>query len=574
MKQFIKMVFASIVAMGVFFIVLVMFVGLVGTIAGSKKPKIKEGSYLVIDFYGEILPYDPPSDLITEIFGEHPETLHRILGNLEKVAVDDRIKGVICKISANNTLGVASIEEIRSAIKKVRDADKEVYAYCDFMNLKSVFLASACDSIFMPRSGEAVLTGLGQTRMYVRGTLDKLGINPNIHRIDEYKSAAEMVTRKDMSPETREMMNWIYDDIWDLMIGAVAEDRGIGEEKIVDCMEYAIFMSDEAKEAGLIDEILYWDELEERLKDEGDKKLKKVTQSKYADVERKDLIDGKKKIAVVHAFGMIGGRKSYIDPMVGVVMGHESMAKELRQVGRNDKIAAVVFRIESPGGESLASDLIGHEVGALAAKKPVIASMVDVAASGGYHIAYPATKIVADPMTITGSIGSISGKFNVAGMYNKLGMTFDHVTRGPNALFWSPYKDFTPDQRKRFEDNHWKYFYLWLDDVSKERGIDVEELEGLAMGRIWTGRQAADNRLIDEVGDLDRAIEIAKELADIPADEEVTIVHYPRKKTVLEMVTSGSMGRSAIQGALYRLLHTDLVRSLELMSQQSAVPEP
>jgi protease-4 len=179
--------------------------------------------------------------------------------------------------------------------------------------------------------------------------------------------------------------------------------------------------------------------------------------------------------------------------------------------------------------------------------------------------------MVADPMTVTGSIGSISGKFNMAGLYDKLGITFDDFEKGPNGLMYSDHRDFTDEERARFEDNHWDGFNEWLYDVSKHRGIPVEEMEKLAMGRVWTGRQAKENRLIDEVGGLDKAISVAKELAGIPADEEVTLVHYPKKKGLLESITSGGAGTAAVRWVLYRFIHEDLARSLELWATRENV---
>ncbi len=262
MKGFIKSFFASLLA------ILFLIAVVIGAAAlkGREKPKIKDGSYLIIDIYGEILPYNPPEDLMAEIMGGAPETLHRILGNLEKVTEDNRIEGVIIKISTNHTLGSASIEEFPNRIYDVRSTGKKVFAYADGLDRKGLFLAAACDSIFMPRASELFFAGFGGTRSYVRGALDKLGIEPNLHKIDEYKSAAEMVLRKDMSPETREMINWIYDDLWDVHMQALSEERGIPRDKLVELMEYALFIAHEARDAGLIDGVKYWDELEATLK--------------------------------------------------------------------------------------------------------------------------------------------------------------------------------------------------------------------------------------------------------------------------------------------------------------------
>ena len=569
MKAFLRSFFASLLALVV--VIFIIF-GVVGS-KSAKKPIIKDHSYLVVDIYGEIPAYDAPGGIMGEVLGGDSETLHRILSNLEKAAADKRIEGVIVKVSSSNTLGTAMAEEIRGALKKVRESGKPVYAFGDTFDRKTVYLASACDSIFMPPAGYMVFTGMGGSANFIKKTLDKLGIKPNLHQIREYKSAAEMMTRTESSPEAREMRQWMADEMWDMQIGAISEDRKLSEEKIVELMRHALFTPKEAAEAGLIDRVLYWDELENRLKGDKDEKLRTVTQSNYAKIDRAKVgLKGKKKIAVVHAHGMIGGRQSRVDPLLGMMMGHETVSADLRRARMDKDIAAVVFRVDSRGGEGLASDLISREVQATAAVKPVVVSMIDVAASGGYMISYRASKIVADPMTITGSIGSINAKLNMAGLYDKLGITWDDFEKGPNGLLYSDHQDFTEEQRARFEDNHWDGFNEWFYDVAKHRGIPADQLEKLAMGRVWTGRQAKENKLIDEVGGLDKAIAVAKELAGIPADQQVTLLHYPKKKGLLETIMSEGGPTTAVRWAVYRFIREDFGRTLEFLAmKESAV---
>jgi protease-4 len=563
MKSFLKYFFAGLFSLVVFFAVVVF----VAKAYMEDKPEIKDHSFLVIDIYGEILEYPPPSGVMGGMMGGSPETLHRILTNLDKACVDDRIDGVIVKVSASNSAGRAKLEEMRHAIKKVRKAGKPVYAFGDYLDRDAIFLASACDSLFAPPSAYVVFTGMAGGTMHVKRMLDKLGINPNIHKIKDYKSAAEMVTREDMSAEAREMRTWMLDEFWDLQMTAISQDRGISMESMEQLMERALFLAEEARDAGLIDRLLYWQELEEMLKGEDDEELRTVCQCDYDKIKPEKLgLKGKKKIAVVHAQGMIGGRSSRVDPIFGVMMGHESVSANLRAARKDDDVAAVVFRIDSGGGESLASDLMAHEVELLAGVKPVVVSMVDVAASGGYYIAYTASKIVADPQTVTGSIGSISGKFNMTGLYDKLGITHDYVTKGPMAMFYSDLRDFTDEERERHQKNHWDGFNMWLRDVAEHRGMTFEEAEVLAHGRVWSGRQAKANGLIDEVGGLDTAIELAKELAEIPADEKVTLVHYPKKDTgLLSSILGGGFSQS-VQWAVYKYIHQDMLGTMRDLS--------
>ncbi len=564
MKSFLRTFFASFLAVVVLLVIMVIVV----KARLDKKPDIKDRSYLVVDIYGEILEYTPPCAMMGGLFCEKPETLQRILTNLEKARVDDRIEGVIMKISAVNTAGMGMYEEIRQAIKQVRKAGKMVYAFSDNLNRGTLYLACACDSIFAPPTAYVLFTGMSYTSMHVKRMLEKLGIRANIHKIKDYKSAAELVTREDMSPEAKEMANWLMDEVWDIELSTISEERDIPMNEIEALMARAIFLGGEAKEAGFIDRLLYWSELEKNLKQEKDKKLRTVSQADYAQIEPEKLgLKGKKKIAVVHAQGMIGGRDNKIDPLFGILMGHESVSKDLRRASRDEDVAAVVFRVDSRGGEGLASDMIGHEVGVVSGVKPVVVSMVDVAASGGYMISYRASKIMADALTVTGSIGSISGKFNMTGFYDKLGITHDVVTKGPMALLFSEYRDFTEEEREIFEASHWRDFNMWLADVAKHRGMSFEEAEKLAHGRVWTGRQAKANGLVDEIGDLERAIELAKELAGIPADEKVTVIHYPEEKRgLLASIFGGGLTTTA-RWAAYKFIHNDVMETVRSFSR-------
>jgi protease-4 len=567
MRVFWKCFFATILA---FAVVAFVVVGMVASKSEGKK-KVENHSYLVIDIYGEIAEYDPPAGIMGEVMGGKPETLQRVLGNLEKAAVDKRIDGVVFKISSSNSAGRAMLEEMRGAIKKVRAAGKKVYAYTDSMDRDAFYLASACDVICAPPPANVSFWGMGAGSQHVKNMLDKIGVKPNIDQIREYKSAAEMVTRAESSPEARENKEWLLAEYWSMMMQAFKEDRNLSEEKIVELMEFALFTAPEAKSAGLVDSVLYWDELEGMLKGK-EKDLRTVSQATYADVKPEKLgLKGPKKIAVVHASGMIGGRKSKVDPVFGIMMGHESVIAELRRAKKDKDVAAIVFRVDSRGGEGLASDLIGHEVGMISKEKPVVVSMVDVAASGGYYIAYEASKLVADPMTITGSIGSISMKFNMKGLYDKLGITYDFVEKGPNALFYSDYADFTPEQRKRFEENHWAGFDMWLRDVAARRKMTYEKATSLALGRVWTGRQAKANGLVDELGGLDKAIEVAKDLAKIPAEQKVTVVHYPKKKGLLQSLLGGEGGglTAAANWVIYRYIREDVAETWSTLSARN-----
>ena len=550
-------------------IVLVLLVGSIGGYMAGKQPAIEDRSWLIVEMYGDLLEYDPLGGIMSQLVDSDVETLQRILDNLEKAAVDDRIEGVIFKVAAGNSVGTAMLQEIRGAIRRVQDTDKKVLVWAESFDRQDYLLLAACDEVLVPPTAYIGFTGFSSETLHVKRAFDKLGIKPNIHKIKDYKSAAETVIREDMSEPAREMRGWIMDEMWETLLETLAADRGFDEEKIVELMQHAYFTADEALDSGLIDRIAYWDELETELKGADEDALRSVSQGRYAEVLRSKLdLDGDKKIAVIHAQGTIIGRRNDVNPLLGLTMGHESIIAEFRRARLDEDVAAIVFRVDSRGGDALGSDLMGHEVEITVGVKPVVVSMVDVAASGGYHISYRASKIVADPMTITGSIGSISGKINMKDFYDKLGITFDHVERGPMATIESDLQDFTPEERARFEENHWNGFNDWLRDVAEHRDMSFEDAEKLAHGRVWTGRQAVANGLVDEIGDLKHAIELAGQLAGIPADEQVTVEHFPKQKGLLESLMNGdSSAATAAHWIVYRTIREDVAETLDFVVQ-------
>lgn len=563
MKSFFKMVLAIITSIIFLFLLVIIIIAI--SVGGG--PDIKKHSYLIVNYGGELLEYTPTDGIETKILGEDVETLQRILSNLEKAAVDKKIDGVIFRIYGAAG-GYAMMQEIRSAIQTCQDSGKAVYAFAETLSRSSMFLAAACDSVFVPPTAYISFTGFASEYMFIKNTLDKLGVKVHLSKIKDYKTAAEIVMEEKMTPAAREMSGWILNEIWEIYMQTVSADRNITVADVVRIMEKGVLSANEAKEMDLVDNILYWDQLEARLLQKDDKKLRTVSQSSYAELDPEMFdLGGDKKIAVIHAQGLIAGHTSGSSPALGVTMGSQSVINDFREAEQDEDVAAIVFRVNSGGGDHLTSDLIAHQVDLTAKVKPVVVSMVNVAASGGYAISYRASKIVANPATITGSIGSISGGFNLKGLYDKLGVTKDFVTRGPMALLFSDYHDPSPQQWKRLEENHWDGFNEWLRDVAKRRGLTFEKAEKLAMGRVWTGRQAKENGLIDEIGGLNEAIALAKSLAEIPEDEKVTVEHLPKEKSLPEMIFSGDVSSSGMMNAiLYHYFQHDLPNAIQGVS--------
>ncbi len=564
MKHFLHSFLGTVCAV----IVLLMLAFGIGSCAVGKKPKIHDDSWLIVEMNGDLLEYHPPGGIMSEITGGDVETLTRILGNLEKAAVDDRIAGVIFKVSYQSAAGFATIGELRDAIGRVRASGKKVYGWAESFSVKEYPLLAACDAIYAPPAAYIEFRGVSMQMMHVKNALDKLGIRPNVHKIKDYKSAAELVTEAYSSEPAKENRRWLMNDILDEFHYVLQNDRGLDRTKVEELMQHALFTGQEALDAGLVDGLKYWDELEAELKQADEDELTTLSQSTYAEIEPGKLgLNGDRKIAVIHAQGTIIGRKNGVNPMLGITMGHESIIAEFRRARLDEDVAAIVFRVDSGGGDALGSDLMGHEVGVTAGVKPVVVSMVDVAASGGYHIAYRSSHILADPMSIAGSIGSINGKFNMKGLYDKLGITYDTLEFGPMASLDSDLRDYTPEEKARVEEDHWAGFNAWLQDVADHRDMTFEQAEKLAHGRVFTGRQALENGLIDGLGDMARAIEVAKEMAEIPADEMVTVEHFPKKSGPLQAILGGDDAASAaVNWLIYRSARDKAAETMAILA--------
>lgn len=575
--SFVHRLVGSVVQTLVSLAVVVLVVGGAALLILNQGEGVEDGSWLMLDLYGEVLEYDPPGGPLDKMVGGGALTLQDMLDNLGKAAIDDRVAGVIFRISSSNDAGFAKLYELRKAVDRVQQAGKPVYAWADALSARSLYLAAGCDKVMMPAGGYLTFKGFRMERFYVRSMLDKLGVNPHLHKIKDYKAAAEMVMRTEASEAAKENMQWIMEGIWDEVVGSLAEERGLSEEQLIELMEYVDYTPNEAAAAGLIDEVVYLQDLQDRLKADDDEMLRTVSHGAYAEISWKDAgRDEGETVAVVHAQGNIGGRENRIDPLMGVMMGHESIITELQRCRYDDDVKAVVFRVDSGGGESLASDLMAHEVDRLAQVKPVVVSMVDVAGSGGYYIAYKGTRLMADPVTITGSIGSINGWFNMKGFYDKIGFNKDGLSMGPMADFGTDMRDPTPEEWARHSEAHYISFNEWLADVAQRRGMSFEHAETLAHGRTWTGAQAVENGLIDAVGTLDDAIALAAELAELEEGKHPKVVHLPESVGLIRSLL-GMGGSSpsdpvaaAARAAVYREMRSQVRDTMHFLEHGAA----
>jgi len=545
-------------------IVVVGFAILISMVRGDR-PSIRDNSVLALRISGPLPDY-VPDDPFRRLFGGQPQSLSSLLTQFRKAKVDKRITAIMLDIDGSDA-GWAKAEEIRGAIEDFRTSGKPVYAYMENGFNKDYYIATACDKIFVPPPGELFTIGLAADVMFFRGSLDKLGIYPDMYQIGKYKSAGDMFTQKQMTPAHREFINSLLDDLYGRYVETIAKARNKTPDEVRKLIDNAPYNATQAKDAGLIDGAAYHDEVEKELKkrlgvkDSDDLRIARAGDYRQISQESLGLNKGE-RVAIVYAAGDIMSGKSTFGGSGQETIGSDSLVRTLNEVRDDKTIKAVVLRIDSPGGSGLASDIIWRAVESLKAKKPVVVSMSDVAASGGYYIACNASKIVAEPSTITGSIGVVGGKPVIKGFYDWIGVSNEYVLRGNNAGMFRESEKFSESERKKFEELIKNTYYdQFLPKVAKGRGKNVEYIDSVGQGRVWTGRQGKDNGLVDEYGGLDKAIEIAKQLANIPADKSVQRVIRPQPPGFLEELLSAS-GEESEQTSAEIKQHAALMAAL------------
>ncbi len=546
MLAFVRTFFAVVLALLAFtFVPLVLLV----MVALMSDTGPKDHSWLTVRLSGSLLEYYGPPTL-DDIFGERPTCLMEITENLEKAAADDRIDGVLLRLEGLAT-GPGKIDEIRAGIRKVRDAGKPVYAWGSYLGDGDLYLASECDSLFFFPKGRLFLTGRGVTIEHFKGTLDKLDVVPLLHRIEGYKSAAELFTTEHASPETIENIRWLVGDITARTDSTLATNLDLDLSDVEELRERVILDATEALERGVVDELLWWDELVDRLKGPRDD-WRTISSPEYAEVDRGGLnLSGKPKIAIVHAQGFVSsGGDDRWDPAMGLTLGADRVVDDLDAAREDDDIDAIILRWDTGGGATDGGEKIARAVKRAREEKPIVVSVADVAASAGYTMSYPANVIVCPANGITGSIGSIFGKMNMRGLWEKLGATFDDLRFSPNAWLFSSVHGFTDEQWERIAEDHWASYDEWIAEIAEARGVTPADIDAVARGRVWTGAQALERNLVDRLGGFDEALAAAREIAELDPGEEVELVHYPEEKSPIQMILEGQLGPAAYAGII------------------------
>lgn len=565
-----------LILLGIFgVLVLIVIVGIAVIWAALRKsePYIRDNSVLALRVAGSLPDYSP-DDPFKKFFGGPDQSLTGLVMQFKKAKADKRIKAILLDINMSG-VGWGKAEELRDAIIDFRSSGKPVYAYIEFGLNKEYYIATACDKIVVPPPGELFINGLAADVMFFRGSLDKLGIYPDIFQIGKYKSAGNTFTQKEMTDAHREYVNSLLDDLFNRYVETIAQTRHKTADEVRALIDNAPYDAFQAKDAGLIDEALYKDELLKQLKNQlGYKETDTfvpVRATDYRDVSPESLgLNKGERIAVIYATGDINSGRSENSPSGNQSIGSDTVAKALDDAAADKTIKAIVLRVDSPGGSGLASDIIWRSVEAANQKKPVVVSMSDVAASGGYYISASARKIIAQPSTITGSIGVVAGKPVVRGFYDWLGISNEYVLRGKTAGMFRETEKFSDEERVKFEE--WiktTYYRNFVPKVAKGRNKDSEYIDSIAQGRVWTGGQAKDRGLVDEFGGLDKAIEVAKQLANIPAEKGVERVILPYPTTFLQQLFSGgdnSNTQVEQQRAVFAALPEDARRALRFMA--------
>jgi len=500
--------------------------------AVGREPDVASNSTLVLRIGGDLSEMEPGG--VLGQFIEAAPTVRGVVEMIRKAKTDRRISSLVIKPAGAGALW-GKVQEVRDAVADFRRSGKPAIAYLEFGGEQEFYLASACDKVFLMPTASLDLTGMASYELFLRGMLDKIGAYPDALHIGEYKTASNTLTEHTYTPAHREMAESLNTDLYQQLVRGIADGRHKSEAEVKSLIDHGPFLPEEALKAGLIDDLAYEDELDDKVK-LGTGKIKYTDMNEYRQVSPTSLgLNRGPKIAVLYAAGIIASGKSNYDSPSGNVVGSETLVDYLRKARADSAVKAIVLRIDSPGGSAIASDVIWREVMLTKNQKPVIASMSDVAASGGYYIAMPAHAIVAEPSTLTGSIGVVITKFVIDGTLKKLGLNMEGVSQGKYAQMYSPVRPFSPEERARVAENMQATYDTFVEKAAQGRNTTPEKIDAIAQGRVWTGRQAKQLGLVDELGGLDRAVAIAKQRAKIPQDSEVELVIYPPKKSFYEI---------------------------------------
>jgi protease-4 len=550
----------------VIFITLAVAISAAGLVATAvimgRQTRVEGNSTLVLRVGGDLREVDP-GGLVGSFF-EPPPTVRSVVESLRKAKVDRRVTSVVIRPTGTAALW-GKVQEIRDAIGDFKTSKKPIIAYLEYGGEQEFYLASACDKVFLMPTASLDLTGIASYELFLRGTLDKIGAYPDAMHIGDYKTASNQMTERTFTPAHREMAESLNRDLYEQLLKGIATGRQKREAEVRQLIDHGPFLPEDAVRAGLVDDVAYEDEIDDKVS-LGRGRTTFLEHHEYRAVSPSSLgLNRGPRIAVLYAAGIITSGESSYDSPQGEVVGSDTIIRYLRKARADDSIRAIVLRVDSPGGSAIASDVIWREVELTRAVKPVIASMSDVAASGGYYIAMPAHKIVAEPATLTGSIGVVMVKFVIDGTLKKLGMNMEGVSDGRYANLYSPIRPFSPEERAKIQEQMQATYDAFVEKAASGRHTTPEKIDAIAQGRVWTGQQAKQIGLVDELGGLERALALAKEHAKIGRDTEVELVVYPPKRSLYETLAD-PFGASGSSGLLSSFLGLDDRRALQTLT--------
>jgi protease-4 len=503
--------------------------------------RVADSSTLVLRPGGELFEV-APDDVLQLVSRAEAHTLRGYVEALRKAKVDRRITAVLLAPRPLSSPYWGKVQELHEALLDFKTSGKPVYAFLEYGGDREYYLATAADKVFLVPSATLDLTGVATYEVFLRGTLDWIGTYPDLLHIGNYKTAINVFTEKTFTPAHREMSASLNGDQFEQLVRAVADGRHKTEAEVRAAIDEGPLLPENALRHGLIDDLAYEDELDDLVGEVGGPgTLRLVESDDYARVSWESLgVRRRHKIAVLNAVGAITGGKSGYDPVNGAVMGSDSLVGYIRRIRADASIRAIILRIDSPGGSSTASDVIWRELMITKSGpngKPIVVSMSDLAASGGYYIAMAGDVLVAQPGTLTGSIGIYTGKYVTGGSLDKLGANIEATSNGRHAEIYSPDRQFTADERAMVLESMQAFYDQFVEKVAEARQTTPEKVDQIAQGRVWTGYQAKQVGLVDELGGMQVAIAAAKQRARIAADEEVELVVYPPRRSFYEVLS-------------------------------------
>ncbi len=531
MKNFFIGLFCGVVFAGLASVIFLF--ALIRISTSERKPAVPDQAALVLKLEGD-MPEVPPVDVqLPFLETASGTTIVETWRMLQRAATDPHVRALVIE-PRGLAVGWAKLEELRMDILNFKKSGKPVYAYLRGPGTREYYVATAADKIYMAPEDLLDVKGLRLEMMYLKGAFDKLGVKMEIEHVGKYKDGGDTYTRTSMSPETKEVYGKILDQLFGSLVSTIAEGRHKKADDVTALMDDGPFLAPDAKTKGLVDELAFEDKLYADLKDATKVNLSKVSHKTY--LKASPPSERGKRIALIAGAGEITRAQVKDDFGNGAGITAGGMVKLLKQVENDSSIDGVIFRVDSPGGDGIASDDILDAARSLSKKKPMIISMSDLAASGGYFISMTGDPIVAYPNTLTGSIGVFFGKISLRGLYDKIGISKDGLSKGRYADINSEYKTLTDDERFKLRKELDAFYQGFVGRVATGRNRKYNDVEPLAQGRVWMGVQAKQNGLIDELGGLDKALSMIKLKAKIGESEKVVIVPFPQRKGLWEVL--------------------------------------